>query len=430
MALQLILRDKKFRSLYWIQFLGALNDNLLKNGMVILVEYQGLSLLGLDPPSIVALAGAVFILPFFGFSMLAGQMADRYDKAQIVRWIKIWEMLITLISTLGFLEQNLWVLLAALFMMGCHSAFFGPIKYSALPDLVAPEKLVTANAFVEAGTFLAILLGTIGGGILISLSGGEYWLCLVINVFALLGVLLSWRMPSLPPHSPDLVLRWKPFSVMRETLQMLRAQAVVFHSVLLISWFWAFGAVILSLLPPYCKEYLYADEQVVTCFLALFTVGIAVGSMICSYLSRGKLKLSLVPMGLLGLTLFLFELSQVRVLERAIGELGPLITLSQFLGTVQGPRLLFDFTLMSVFGGIFILPLYTALQAHSEKRDRSRVIAGNNVVNSIFMVGGALAVMLFHAQGVSIPNMLLVLALGNVCAFVWLYTLVPEFRWR
>ena len=397
--------------------------------MVILVEYQGLSLLGLDPPSIVALAGAVFILPFFSFSMIAGQIADRYDKARVVRGIKIWEMLITLISTLGFLEHNLWILLTALFMMGCHSAFFGPIKYSALPDLVASEKLVTANAYVEAGTFLAILLGTIGGGVLISLSGGEYWLCLVINICALVGLILSWRMPALPPHSPDLKLRWKPFSMMPETLRMLRTQSVVFHSVLGISWFWAFGAVILSLLPPYCKEYLHADEQVVTCFLALFTVGIAIGSMICAQLSRGKLKLSLIPLGLLGLTLFLFELSLVQVQGLTVGEVGPLTTLSQFLTTAHGPRLLFDFTLMSVFGGIFILPLYTALQSHSEKRERSRVIAGNNVVNSIFMVGGALAVMLLHAQGISIPHTLLLLAICNVGALIGLYSLAPEFRW-
>ncbi len=428
MSLQLIFTDKKFRPLYWIQFLGALNDNLLKNGMVILVEYKGLSVLGLDPPSIVALAGAVFILPFFMFSMLSGQIADRFDKARVVRAIKLWELLITLTCTIGFLGHNLYVLLAALFMMGCHSTFFGPIKYSALPDLVEPEMLVTANAYVEAGTFIAILIGTIGGGFLISMAAGEYWISMVINACALTGVVMSWRMPSLPSHSPDLKLRWKPFGLMVENFGLLKRKAAVFHSVIGISWFWAFGAVILSVLPPYCKEFLHADEHVVTCFLAMFTVGIAIGSILCERLSRGRLELGLVPVGSIGLTLFLFDLSLVRPVAPDASD--PLMTLAQFVAKPFGPRLLFDFTLMSVFGGFYILPLYTALQARSAKRSRSQVIAGNNVMNSIFMVGGAIGVMACHSFGLGIPNTLLILAFCNVVAAAFIFSMAPEFRLR
>jgi MFS family permease len=424
----LVFRNRQFRPLYWIQFLGALNDNFLKNGMVILVEYQGLSLLGLEPPAIVALAGAIFILPFFLFSMLAGQIADRFDKRTIIRVIKVWEILITVTSALGFYQHNLWILLAALFMMGCHSTFFGPIKYSALPDLVRPDQLVTANAYVEVGTFLAILFGTIGGGILISLAGGEGWISLVINVCAVVGLIMSLRMQPLPSHAPNLRLQWKPFSLMLTTYRQLKRKASVYNSILGISWFWAFGAAVLSLLPPYCKEYLHVNEHVVTTFLAMFTVGIGVGSMVCERLSGGKIELGLVPIGSLGMTLFLLDLSQIRPALLAAGA--PLMSLTEFALSPHGPRLLIDFTMMSVFGGFFILPLYTTLQARSEKRSRSRVIAGNNVFNSIFMVVGAVFVMVCHLYQVSLPTTFLLLAIFNVVAAAYIYTVAPEFRLR
>lgn len=427
MSISMVFRDPKFRPLFWTQFLGALNDNFLKNAMVVMVEYQGMSLLGLDPPLIVALSGAIFILPFFLFSMVAGQLADYREKSRLVRLVKVWELMITLVASVGFYLHHLPLLLIALFMMGMHSTFFGPIKYSAIPDLVDEGGLVAANAYVESGTFLAILLGTIGGGVLIALPHGELWIGVALNLCAVLGLLSSWQMLRLPSHSPGTRIALSPIKPLIATIAMLRQKAAVYNSVLGISWFWFFGAAVLSLLPPYCKDYLRVDEHVITAFLAMFTVGIGVGSILCERLSFKRVEIGLVPIGSLGMTIFLFDLSR---LHPALSPSQVLMPLGDFVRTENGPRLLIDFFLMSVFGGYFILPLYTLLQERSDKVTRSRVIAGNNVLNAVFMVAAALIVMTFHVLKVSLPNTFMALALANLAISIYIYFVVPEFTLR
>lgn len=414
--------DKRYWPLFWTQFLGALNDNVLKNAMVIMITYKGLTVAGLDAPSIVALSGGIFILPFFLFSMAAGQIADKYEKSRIVRTVKMWELGITLISSAGFIFHNVWLLLAALFMMGMHSTFFGPVKYSAIPELVDANDLVTGNAYVEVGTFLAILLGTIAGGALISLDNGEIAASIAINVLALLGLITSYKLVELPSSAIGLEVSVSPIAPVIETVRMLRNKPAIMSSILAISWFWFFGAAVLSILPPYCKDFLRADEHVITAFLAMFTLGIGLGSLLCERLSFSKVELGLVPIGAVGLTLFLFD----------IGLVNPpahegLLSLADFVRTGFGPRLLVDFLLMSICGGLFTVPLYTLLQERSDREFRSRVIAGNNVFNAIFMVVSAALVMALHILGLNQPQTLLVLVGGNVLFCAFIFWRVPEF---
>lgn len=431
MFIHLLFRNKRFRPLFWVQFLGALNDNFLKNALVVLIEYQGLSLLGLAPPLVVAMAGAIFILPFFLFSMIAGQIADRNERSRVVRWVKVWELLITIIATVGFVQHNIYLLLGALFMMGTHSAFFGPIKYGSIPDLVPPERMVAANAYIETGTFVAILLGTIGGGLLISMNHGEFAIGVAIVACALFGIFASRKLPLLPSYSPDLEVNWNPVTPMRENLRMIRARADVWHAVLGISWFWFFGAALLSILPPYCKEFLKVNEHVITAFLTMFTLGIGIGSIICERLSKERVVLALVPVGALGMTVFLFDLCRIQFEAVALPvgvSSDVLMTFGEFWNADHGPRLLLDFMLLSVFGGIFALPLYTAMQQRSDRTQRSRVVAGNNVLNSIFIVAASLMVMAFHALGYSVTETLVALGVLNALVMLYLYWSLPEFR--
>ena len=415
----------KFWALFWTQFLGAMNDNVLKNAMVVLITYKGLSVAGLDAPSIVALSGGVFILPFFLFSMTAGQLADKYEKSRIVRYVKIWELFITLLASAGFYYHDVIWLLGALFMMGTHSTFFGPVKYSALPDLVEKDQLVKANAYVELGTFLAILIGTIMGGFLVSLQGGEVYAIVAINLFALIGVFTSWGVPQLPSQAKDLKVSFNPITPIADTMRLLKDKKDVWIGILAISWFWFYGAAVLSILPTYCKDYLRVDEHVVTAFLAMWTFGIGAGAILCEKLSQKRTELGIVPIGAAGLSIFLLDLSRFRP------ELYPahegLMSLSQFLATAYGWHLLIDFLLIAVSGGLFIVPLYTLMQERSEAIYRSRVIAGNNVMNAVFIVVSAVLVMVLHAVKFTVSETLFVVAILNITVSVYIFLATPEY---
>jgi 1-acyl-sn-glycerol-3-phosphate acyltransferase len=428
MSIRMITSDRRFWPLFWTQFLGALNDNFLKNALVVMVTFKGFSLMGLGPSSVVALAGGIFILPFFLFSPIAGLIADKTEKSRLVRATKIWEVLIMVVGAVGFYFESLSLLLAVLFMAGMQSTLFGPVKYSMLPDLVEPKELVEANAYVETGTFLAILLGTIGGGIMISLPHGEYWIMSALLLTALVGLFTSYRVMPVKIACPELKIEFNPIPEMGRLYQIIKRSKAVFNSVLAISWFWFFGAAVLSLLPTYCKDFLGAGEQVVTCFLAMFTIGIGIGSILCEKLSFKRVELGLVPIGSLGMSIFLADLYFARP-DWPINS-ASLLSLAEFLDTTVGPRLLVDFLLMSVFGGFFILPLYTLIQERSAPESRSRVIAANNIANSLFMVVASVFIMALHALGYGYPQIFMTLAIMNLIAAIYVYSVVPEFALR
>ena len=428
MSLKMIVADKKYAPLFWTQFLGALNDNFFKNALVVLVTFKGVSVAGLAPASVVALAGGLFILPYFLFSPVAGQLSDKLEKAGIVRFTKILELSIMLLSAVGFYFESFASLLGVLFLLGTQATLFGPVKYSLLPEIVSPKELVAANAYVEMGTFLAILLGTIGGGILISMPNGQWWLTAVTLTLAALGILTAYRVPKTAAACPGLEIGINPIPSLLESMRLLRESKAVFNSVLGISWLWFFGAAVLSTLPTYCKDFLGAGEQVVTCFLATFTIGTAIGSFLCEKLSFKRVEIGLVPIGSLGMTVFLIDLYFAR--PDWLIDKTRLLTMSEFIAQPSADRLLFDFFMMSLFGGLFVLPLYTLIQERSHPESRSRVIAGNNIVNALFMVVSSGVIMAFHAMNLSYPEIFLALGIMNLAVALYIYSIVPEFTLR
>ncbi len=428
MGLKMIFTNKKFRPLFWTQFLGSLNDNFLKNALVVMITFKGVAIGGLDSASVVAISSGLFILPFFLFSPIAGQVADKLDKDRLVRLTKFWEVAIMVVASAGFYFENFSILLGVLFLAGIQATLFGPVKYSLLPDLVDPKELVEANAYVELGTFLAILLGTIGGGIAVSLPGSQWWIIASILALALLGLLTGYQTPKVLAACSSLKIQLNPLPAFKESLALLREKKAIFNSVLGISWLWFFGAAILSTLPIYCKDFLGAGEQVVTCFLAMFTLGTGLGSMICEKLSFKRIEIGLVPIGSLGMTIFLVDLFFARP-DWAI-DATHLLSLREFLQHPLSFRLLIDFFFMSAFGGIFVLPLYTLIQDRSHPESRSRVIAGNNIFNAVFMVVSSLCIILFHAIHLSYPQIFLCLGLLNFLVAVYIYSIVPEFTLR
>ncbi len=412
---------QKFKGLFWTQFLGAFNDNFFKNALVILITYQAMKIGKLSPQAMVTLSAGIFILPFFLFSSLAGQIADKYSKTKLTHWIKLAEILIMTFGAIGFFFKNIDFLLIVLFLMGLQSTFFGPIKYSVLPQLLDKEELVSGNAWIEMGTFLAILLGTIGGGLLIGIAGGLIYVSIGVILFALIGYRTSLWIPKTSPQDPGLKIS---YNLVKETWNLFiytRGNIKVFLSVLAISWFWGFGAAFLSLFPIYGKDVLSANEQVVTFFLALFSVGIGIGSMICDKLSKGKININLVFWGAIGMALFAIDLFWIAQPRVYISANDSLIGLQGFLSHLIGYRITFDLLMLSVFSGMFIVPLYTIMQKESHPEHRSRVIAGNNVLNSFAIVFTSLLLTTLIGKGVRVPNIFLMIAALHllICGILW-----------
>ncbi|MCB0393047.1 MAG: MFS transporter [Bdellovibrionales bacterium] len=428
----MIFKSPRFSPLFWVQFWGALNDNVLKNALVVLITFKGIEVFGIGTNSLVAFAGGVFILPFFLFSPLAGQISDRFEKSGLVRIIKFAEIAIMALAGIAFYFENYEALIVVLFLMGLQSTFFGPIKYSIIPQLVEREELTKANAYVEMGTFLAILIGTILGGIAAGIDNAIYVVTAAVIVFSIIGYLHSLKVPKVPLGDSNLNISVNPFPQFSEMWRLIREKKAVYNSVLGISWFWFFGAGILSLLPVYCKDYLGVSESVVTLFLAMFTIGIGVGSLICERLSHKSIEIGIVPFGSLGLTLFLLDIGLRPIAHfTSLGgvDIHP-FSIAEFWKMDESGRILFDFLFMSLSGGIFIVPLYALIQDRADKNSLSRVIAGLNVMNAVFMVIASGFIMGLYAADLTVPKILAVFAVLNLIVGIYIYSIVPEFTLR
>ncbi len=424
---QKLLQDRRFWPLFWTQFLGAFNDNVFKNALVMLIAFRGARVLGLPPAQMVALTGAIFILPFFLFSATAGLVADTMDKARLIRWTKLAEIGIMTAGATGFIFDQVEILLVVLFAMGTQSTVFGPCKYSILPQHLTDEEIVSGNALVETATYLAILLGTIVGGVLILVDGGPQAIGVAVVGVAVIGAGISTLIPTAPAVESDLVVEWNPIGPTREIINIVRRNRTIFLSVLGISWFWLYGAAFLTLFPLYAKDVLHGNERVATLFLALFSVGIGLGSMLCEKLSRERLELGLVPIGAFGMSVFTLDLWLIGEPWAAGAELyGPL----SVLGSPYGWRIMVDMTLLALFGGFLIVPLYTLIQIRSEPEERSRIIAGNNIINAFFMVGSSLMLIVMQAIDLSIPTIFALFAVMNAVVAVYMFSVVPEFMLR
>ncbi len=425
-----LLGERRFWPLFWTQFLGAFNDNLFKNALVILVAYRSLSLIGISSQEIVVACAGIFILPFFLFSATAGQLADRFAKWRLIRLVKLWEIGAMVLAGVGFAVDSLPLLLAVLFLMGMQSTFFGPAKYSILPELLGERDLVGGNALVAGATFLAILLGTITGGLVI--AGGDVWvsrLGFMVVMVAVAGYLTSRFILKTPPADPDLEVRLNPVTPTIDILRVTRSVKTVFLSVLAISWFWFLGASFLSLLPNFSKDVMFGSETVVTLYLSVFCVGIGIGSMLCETLSRRRLELGLVPLGSIGMSLFAIDLAIAG--GRFLGPLdGHLMGISEYLRQPGALRVLVDLFMIAVSAGFYTVPLMTFIQQRTRADRRSRVIAGNNIVNSALMVLSSLVLLALLAADVTIPWLFFMLGVLNAAVAVYIYTVIPEFLLR
>ena len=421
-----LLRTRRFAPLFVTQFLGALNDNVLKNAMIVLLTFQAASWTTLKPELLANLAAGIFILPFFLFSATAGQLADKYDKARLAQLVKLLEIGIVLVAGLGFVLHSIAILFVSLFLLGLHSTLFGPVKYAILPQHLKSEELVGGNALIEAGTFIAILVGTLLGGLLAGSQGGTAWITGAGLAIAIAGYGASRSIPAAAPPAPTLAISINPLTETWRNVRFARENQTVFLSIMGISWFWLFGAMFLAQFPAYTKNVLGGSETAVTLLLATFTFGIGVGSLLCEKLSARRVELGLVPLGSIGLTLFALDLA---IASPALPSPSPLGAIG-LLAYEQTWRVLLDLALIGIFGGFFIVPLYALVQQRSDPAHGARIIAANNIVNALFMVVGALAAAGLLAAGLSIPLLFAVAALCNAAVALFIYGLVPEFLLR
>lgn len=422
-----LLGTRRFLPFFLTQLLGAFNDNVFKQALILAILYK----LGLaaDRSLLVNLCALLFILPFFLFSALGGQLGEKFPKHALIRAIKLAEILIMLVGAAGFLFASLPLMFLALFGMGTHSALFGPVKYSILPAALREDELIGGNALVEMGTFLAILAGTIGAGLLLSSDAYAPLVGGAVVLVACAGYLTSRQIPHVGAALPELRLDW---NVLRQTWATLRLglgqRPAVSRSLLGNSWFWFLGAIYLTQIPAYAKDHLHGDESVVTLILTVFSVGIALGSMLCERLSGHKVEIGLVPFGSIGLTgfgLLLWWHSGGFPAGAEPHDWLALLSLGQawwVLGAILG---------IGVFGGFYIVPLYALIQSRTEADQRARVIAANNILNALFMVISALvAILLLGVAGLSIPELFLVVSLMNVAVNSYIFKIVPEFSMR
>ena len=421
-----LLKTRRFGPFFGTQFLGAFNDNLFKNALVVLLTFQSAQWSSLKPELLANLAAGIFILPFFLFSATAGQLADKFDKAMLARQVKVLEMAIMLLAGLGFWLHSLNLLLSCLFLLGLHSTLFGPVKYAILPQCLNEHELVGGNALIEAGTFVAILIGTLAGGLLAGMDDGTLWISFFCFLTALAGYLVSRGVPAAPAPEPNLQLNPNPFTETWRNIGFAREDRTVFLSILGISWFWLFGALLLAQFPAYAKNVLGGTETSVTLLLGTFTLGIGIGSLLCERLSAKQLEIGLVPFGSIGLTVFGLDLAFASSSELPATPLA-LLPLLLAPGSLH---VLFDLFAIGLFGGFFIVPLYALVQMRSSPAHRARIIAANNIMNALFMVVGAGAAAGLLSNGLSIPALFGVAAVCNAAVALFIYGLVPEFLVR
>jgi 1-acyl-sn-glycerol-3-phosphate acyltransferase len=420
-----LLTQRRFLPFFGAQAFGAFNDNVYKNVLVILAAYHASTYTSLPPTLLSNVAAGLFILPFVLFSGIAGQLADRYDKALVLKIVKALEIVIMFAAALGFALASIEILLAALFMMGVHSTFFAPAKYGLLPEVLRDRELVGGNALLEMGTFLAILLGTLAAGLLAA-HGHLGVITTTLIAIAAIGFLFSLAIPRLQPAAPRLKIDWRPWTSSWANIKAARERKSVFQSILGISWFWFYGALVLAQLPLYTKDVLGGSEQVVTLLLVIFSLGVGLGSLLCERLSGHKVEIGLVPFGSIGLTVFAVDL----YFATPHAPFGTALTASEFVRQPGAWRVLIDLGLIGIAGGLFIVPLYALVQQRSRREAMSRVIGANSILNAVFMVVAAGFAALALHLGMTIPQVLLMTGILNAFVAMYIYGLVPEFLLR
>mgnify|MGYP001816248284 FL=1 len=428
-----LLGQRRFAPFFATQFLGALNDNIFRNGLVILITFQGVVVAGMDHTQLANVAAGLFILPFFLFSATAGQLADKYEKSMLIRRVKTLEIVLMVLAAISLFSESYGLLLLVLFLMGCQSTMFGPVKYAYLPQQLADDELVGGNALVESGTYVAIILGLIIGGIAVgdevanglgfnkrSILGA----CLIIVAIA--GYLSSRQVPVTRAVDPELKISWNAWRETWHIVQFAREERSVFLSILGISWFWFFGSAMTIQIPAYTLDILQGSESITTLLLAAFAIGVGIGSLLCERMSGHRIELGLVPFGSIGLSLFAMDLYFAQPLPLAV----PAESIAEFMSRPEGLRIWFDLAMIGAFGGFYSVPLYALIQKRSKRQHLSRIIAANNIINAFLMVGAAIMSMVLLNAGISIPELFLIVAVLNAMVAVYIYSMLPEYLMR
>ena len=423
-----LLKQQRFRPFFFTQFLGAFNDNVFKTALITLVAFHAASLTTINGSKLATLLPGLFILPFFLFSATAGQIADKYEKSQIIRLVKVFEIGIMFFASSGFFLHNIWLLATALFMMGLHSTLFGPVKYAYLPQHLKQDELVGGNGMLEMGSFVAILLGQVLGAWLGMQAQHELLTSLAVLGLAALGYWVSRGIPNSPAGAANLLINWNPVTETYRNLKQIWGQQSLWLAIIGISWFWFYGATLLAQFPSFAKTILYGDESVFILLLSVFSIGIGFGSLLCEKLSKGKVELGLVLLGAIGLSVFGFDLYASGANIHAASSASDLSQYyAAFLNDFSAWRLLADIALIGMFGGFYIVPLYAFLQSHAEKSHQSRVIAANNIMNALFMVVSAGFSLWVFSLGFNIVQLFLITALLNALVAIYLCIRQPEF---
>lgn len=425
-----LLSTRRFLPMFITQFFGALNDNVYKQALLLVITYGWINQQAADVSTLNNLAALLFILPYFIFSATAGQIADKFERSQLIRGIKVLEIVIMLIGSAGFLLGNLWLLLLALFMMGTHSTFFGPIKYAILPEILKPNELMSGNALFQSGTSIAILIGMILGGAVISVSQGNLiWISLTVVIIAVLGYLSSRFILKQQVSSPDLKIDWNFFRTSFQTLKYAKSLPLIFMILLGNSWYWFYGATYLTQIPQLTQQNLHASENVVSLLLTFFSVGIGVGSLLCRRIGGSEVNIKMVPIGAIGLTIFAFylALSLAFVPERT----GAMMNVADMFnhGAIYY-HVMLAVTLLGISGGFYIVPLYAMMQAYSPRSHRARVVAANNILNAVFMVSSAVfSIIILSVLKIDIKILFSITAVLSAGFTLWLlYRLKPMLK--
>jgi len=419
-----LLKERRFAPFFGTQFLGAFNDNIFRNGLIIVVTFHGVKVFGMGAAELANVAGGLFILPFFLFSATAGQLADKYEKSRLMRIIKILEICLMVLAALAFLNHRYDALFAVLFLMGCQSTLFGPVKYAYLPAHLAIDELVGGNALVESGTYLAIIFGLIVGGISVSVDPDSQ---VVLSAFlvgvAVMGYLASRGIPETTAVDPGLRVRWNAFSETWHIIGFAREERSVFLAIIGISWFWFFGSAMTLQIPAYTLDILNGDEAVTTVLLIAFAVGVGIGSLLCERLSGHRIELGLVLLGAIGLSCFSADLYLVQPDTNSVAVTG----FRELTARSGSMRILVDMALLGASGGLYSVPLYAMIQERADTRHLSRIIAANNIINALFMVGAAGLALGLLGAGLSIPQLFLTLAALNAIFAIGICVALPEF---
>ena len=417
-----LFKHRRFNAMFFTQFLGAFNDNIFKQALILVLTYTAASQLGMEVSILNNLAAMLFILPYFLFSALAGQIADKFEKSKLTQFIKLLELVIMAIAAVGFVFEWYALLFVALFLMGTHSTFFGPIKYAYLPQAMKEDELVGANGLFQMGTSLAILLGMIIAGVLTQLSQSLYWISVTVLIVAVLGYLAARYIPAMPAMQPNLKINWNIITTSLSTIRYLYSLPFLFFVILGNSWFWFYGATFLTQTPEFSKVILQGDESVVIFLLTLFSVGVSIGSLLCKSLTKNQVSLRLLPFGIAGLSIFAIDLYfSLSSLNIDVNN-SALLSIRDLFGLNGSWRVFADLFFLGFSGGLYIVPLYASMQAYAPKSHRARIVGANNIFNAIFMVTSAIfAIVILNALGLTLPQLFLVTGLLNIAFGAFLY---------